>query len=83
MTEDSKKFKVIIAPGAFDQFEGSQEELNELMAQINQMVEDGTIFENSRPIDPDDPENFEILSKLNDILDDQDKFEKSRKKKLN
>ncbi len=51
-----KKLKVEIAPGAFDNFEGTQEELQELLAQIHQMVEDGTIFENSTPVSDKDAE---------------------------
>ena len=51
-----KKLKVEIAPGAFDNFEGTQEELQELLAQIHQMAEDGTIFENSTPVSDKDAE---------------------------
>ena len=54
MTE--KKFKVEIAPGAFDNFEGTQEELQELLAQIHQMAQDGTLFDNSRPVSDEEAE---------------------------
>ena len=54
MTE--KKLKVEIAPGAFDNFEGTQEELQELLAQIHQMAEDGTLFENSTPVSDEEAE---------------------------
>ena len=54
MTE--KKLKVEIAPGAFDNFEGTQEELQELLAQIHQMAEDGTLFDNSRPVSDEEAE---------------------------
>ena len=47
---DEKKLKVEVAPGAFDNFEGTQEELDELMAAIRKMAEDGTLFENSTPV---------------------------------
>ena len=33
-----KKLKLEIAPGAFDNFEGTQEELDEMMAAIKQMM---------------------------------------------
>lgn len=49
MTEE-KKLKVEIAPGAFDNFEGTQEELQEFLALIHQMAENGTLFENSTPV---------------------------------
>lgn len=83
MSEDKKKtMKLEIMPGAFDHFEGTQEELNELMAQLNQMVSDGSIFENSEPINMEDfeledPEMFEILS--NRLKD----FDSKDPKKLN
>ena len=51
-----KKLKVEIAPGAFDNFEGTQEELQELLAQIHQMAEDGTLFDNSRPVSDEEAE---------------------------
>lgn len=47
---DEKKLKVEIAPGAFDNFEGTQEELQEFLALIHQMAENGTLFENSTPV---------------------------------
>lgn len=49
-----KKLKVEIAPGAFDNFEGTQEELQEFLALIHQMAEDGTLFENSTPVSDED-----------------------------
>lgn len=51
MTDKNVPLKVVFAPGCFDNFDGTQEELDELMAQIHQMVESGEIFENSTPID--------------------------------
>ena len=44
------KLTVEIAPGAFDQFEGTQEELDELMAEIYRMVESGEIEEQGREL---------------------------------
>ena len=49
-----KKLKVEIAPGAFDNFDGTQEELQEFLALIHQMAEDGTLFENSTPVSDED-----------------------------
>lgn len=51
-----KKLKVEIAPGAFDNFEGTQEELQEFLALIHQMAEDGTLFENSTPVSDEEAE---------------------------
>lgn len=75
--EDFPKLKVVIAPGAFDDFEGSQEELDELMAQIHAMVNDGSLFANSTAIDiddlveSDDPEDQALLEKLSRSFNDE------------
>ena len=53
MTSD-KKITVEFAPGAFDHFDGTQEELYELMAEIHRMVESGEMGENSRELTEED-----------------------------
>jgi hypothetical protein len=45
MTE--KKIKIEFAPGAFDTFDGTQEELDALMAELQRMAESGELEENS------------------------------------
>lgn len=62
MTDDKKKPEIIFAPGCFDNFDGTQEELQELLAEIHQMVENGTLFENSRQLTPEEEE--EVLKKM-------------------
>ena len=52
---DNEKPEIVFAPGCFDNFDGTQEELDEMIAAINQMVESGEIFEKARPIDLDNP----------------------------
>lgn len=42
-----KKLKIEFAPGCFDQFDGTQEELDELMAEIQAAMDSGELFENS------------------------------------
>ena len=59
-----KKIKVEFAPGAFDQFEGTQEELEELIAEIQRMAESGELAENARPVDLDDDDDLELVSKV-------------------
>jgi hypothetical protein len=49
-----KELKVEFAPGCFDQFEGTQEELNELVAEIQKMIADGSIHEHSRELTEED-----------------------------
>ena len=42
---DEPKLKVVFAEGCFDGFEGTQEELAEMVAEIHQMAQDGTIMD--------------------------------------
>ncbi len=49
MTE-KKKMEVIFAPGCFDSFEGTQEELDKMMAEIHEMIESGELFQKSNLI---------------------------------
>jgi hypothetical protein len=61
MTEQKKELKIEFAPGCFDNFDGTQEELQEMIAQIRQMVNDGTLEENSKPVDPEDEEFIKFM----------------------
>ena len=51
MTDEKKPIEVVFAPGCFDHFDGTQEELDELIAEIHQMASNGKLFENSRAVD--------------------------------
>lgn len=62
--DTSKKLKIVFAPGCFDNLDMSQEELDEFVKMIEDKVEDGSIFNDSRPLDPDDPEDAETIEKL-------------------
>jgi hypothetical protein len=48
------KLKIVFAEGAFDGFEGTQEELQELIADLHQQLEDGTLFDNAIPVPEDE-----------------------------
>ena len=75
MTEQKKPTKIEFAPGCFDTFDGTQEELDGLMAEIQRMFESGEIFEKSVPLDLDDlsPEEQErILSQLEAVDFDEE-----------
>lgn len=69
----SKKLEIKFAPGCFDNFTGSQEELDELMAEIQAMADSGELFEQSQLLDIDelideDPDFAEsLLRQLNDV----------------
>ena len=51
---EEKKIKIEFAPGAFDSFEGTQEELDELIAEITRMAESGELAEQARSVDLDE-----------------------------
>jgi len=51
-----KPTKLEIAPGAFDSFDGTQEELDEMLAMLQGMLADGTLFENSTPVPDEEAE---------------------------
>jgi hypothetical protein len=50
-TQDCKELTVEFAPGCFDTFDGTQEELDSLIAEIQLAIKDGSILEKSRPLD--------------------------------
>lgn len=64
--EESKELKLEFAPGCFDNFEGTQEELDELIEQIKAMFASGEAVEKARRLDFDelDEEDLEILSRI-------------------
>lgn len=61
-----KKLKIVFAPGCFDNFEGTQEELDQLVSEIQQMLDSGELLEKSRPLDLDEliEEDPELAEKL-------------------
>jgi hypothetical protein len=67
---DPEKMKIQFAPGAFDDFDGTQEELDELVNEIHRLAESGELFKNSRQVEIEDlsPEDQERL--LQHLLDD-------------
>ena len=48
--KENGKPKIEFAPGSFDNFEGTQEELDEFIAEITAMAESGELLENSEPL---------------------------------
>ncbi len=74
MTEDKKPVEIVFAPGCFDHFEGSQEELDDLVKQITEMAKTGELFERSNPVDIEtladelsDEELEDLMEQLADI----------------
>ncbi len=86
MTE--REIKIVFQPGCFDDFEGSQEELDSLVKEIQDMVADGSLFENSKILTEDDlddlpPEVLASIARDLEIIEDIDSVEEKRNRKLN
>ena len=61
---EEKKIKLTFAPGCFDEFDGTQEELDEMIAQITQIFTEAT------------PEEIEAMSRpLSEVIDELDEQE--------
>ena len=82
--------KVTFAPGAFDCFEGTQEELDNLVKEIQESAENGTY--STRVLTDEDIDNLplDVLKEMEAVLDeiegadkDLDKLQSDYKKKLN
>jgi hypothetical protein len=76
MTE-KKKMEIVFAPGCFDNFEGTQEELDELMAEILTMFESGDFIEKSRPLSEEtleemDDEEIAQIAKALDYVENEE-----------
>ena len=85
---DKKELKIEFAPGAFDHFDGTQEELDELLAEINKMFEGKSmeeIAEMSRPLSEEDfddlPEDVK-LQLMREHADDKEDLPNEFKRNL-
>jgi hypothetical protein len=58
MTE-KRPLRVVFDPDCFDNFNGTQEELDEFVAQIQAMAESGLLFENSVELTDEDIEELD------------------------
>lgn len=63
MTE-KRPLKVVFDPGCFDGFEGTQEELDEFVRQIQEFAESGLLFENSVELTDEDIEELDEETRL-------------------
>ena len=83
-----REIKIVFQPGCFDNFDGSQEELDSLVKQIQDMIGDGSLFENSKILTEDDlddlpPEVLASIARDLEIIEDIDSVEEIRNRKLN
>jgi hypothetical protein len=56
MTKDNKEIEIVFAPGSFDDFEGTQEELDTMVEEIQAMAKSGELFDKARPVNIDEME---------------------------
>lgn len=80
-----KKLKITFAPGCFDNFEGTQEELDELIAEIQRGFESGEFLTNSKPLDVDElvEDDPELAAKIFSAFDSIEEADEKRKRNLN
>ena len=57
MSKPKKKIHIEFAPGAFDQFDGTQEELDAFIAELQRMANSGELEEQSLSLDDDEAWN--------------------------
>ena len=68
--DDNKKpLKITFAPGCFDDFDGTQEELDELVAHLTAMAESGELLEKSTPVDFDTEDNEELKEFIEKVVE--------------
>ena len=58
------KPKLEFAPGCFDDFSGSQEELDAMVLEIRRLFESGELIENALPLDLDQLDDVEISAEV-------------------
>ena len=70
---DPKQMQLEFAPGCFDEFEGTQAELDELVAEIQRIFKSGEFAERSQPVTEDSFQEMspEMQQRLLDFLDDE------------
>lgn len=83
-----KEIKIVFTPGCFDNFDGSQEELDQLISDIQAMVEDGSLFDEAKMLTEDDledlpPEVLESIARDMEMIEDDTKGVEKRKRLLN
>jgi hypothetical protein len=57
------KLKVVFAEGCFDNFDGTQEELAEFIAEIQNMANNGTLMDGAVELREDESEELQAMVK--------------------
>jgi len=64
---EDKKLELVFAPGCFDSFEGTQEELDELVQEIQRMFDSGEFMEKSEPVNLDEMDDGILEALVSEI----------------
>ena len=48
------EMKIVFMEGCFDDFEGTQDELNDLIAELNKQLQDGSLLTHAVPLSEED-----------------------------
>lgn len=78
--------KIVFAPGSFEDFDGTQEELDQLIKSIEEMAVNGTLVEESQPVDLDmlEIDNPDLYEKIMNFAGQEfDEDDDSYKSKMN
>ncbi len=76
---EQDKIKVKFVPGCFDDFEGTQEELDKLVKEIQGLAESGELFEMAQEMDFDElMENEEFA----EVVQQMHQLEETNERKL-
>jgi len=60
----TKKIEIVFAEGCFDNFDGTQEELDEMIAHIRELVDTGKLEEEAVRLSPEEEQEvLEIMNK--------------------
>ena len=58
------EMKIVFMEGCFDDFEGTQDELNELIAHLKNQLQDKSLLMNAKPLSEEDEQA--LMEMLND-----------------
>ena len=65
---EQPKYKITFAEGCFDEFDGTQEELDQLVAMLTEMAESGELLEKGIPLDDLEEVEDEVLDEILPML---------------
>ena len=66
--DENKPMKIVFMEGCFDDFDGTQEELDALVAQLTEWAESGELLERSVPVDDLEEIEDEVLEEILPML---------------